>query len=151
MTLSQGMELVLMLALLVLLIVAGVLVSRMRMLATSLEVTLARLQSEMSKLVNEVTELVDEAGEDVSKFEPLPVATNAVTARWVVLQSSRTQPLPRRLSRPKHCELVRTGWLPCSGPNAPCIKGDDSGQEITVVYIGNRRWRRHQYLGSQEN
>ncbi len=80
MTLSQGMELVLMLALLVLLIVAGVLVSRMRMLATSLEVTLARLQSEMSKLVNEVTELVDEAGEDVSKFETLLDATNAVTS-----------------------------------------------------------------------
>ena len=80
MTLSQGMELVLTVALLVLLIVAGIVVSRMRTLATSLEVTLGRLQSEMSKLVDEVTELVDDAGEDVSKFETLLDATNAVTS-----------------------------------------------------------------------
>lgn len=80
MTLSQVVDLVVTIVLLVLLAMAGVLLSRAMTLVSSLEQTLRRLQHEMTNLVEEVSELVDDAGEDVSKFETLLDAANAVTS-----------------------------------------------------------------------
>ncbi len=80
MTLSQGVDLALTVALLVLVIAVAVELARLREVAMSLGATLGRLQSEMSRLVDEVAELVDDAGEDVSKFGTLLDAANAVTS-----------------------------------------------------------------------
>ena len=80
MTLTQGIDLVLLALLMVLVVVLGTTVSRLRSLEVSLETTLSRMQSELSHLVDEAVELVDNAGEDVSKFEVLLDAANVATS-----------------------------------------------------------------------
>lgn len=80
MTLTQGIDIAIVILLLTVLTAVFSLLLKVRSLIVSFELTLARLQSEMTRLVAEANELVDGAGVDVSKFENLLDAANSVTS-----------------------------------------------------------------------
>ncbi|TAN23744.1 MAG: hypothetical protein EPN30_07190 [Actinomycetota bacterium] len=79
MTFAQLVDLVVTVVLLVLLVMAGLLISEARSMVRSLEKVSQELEAEMKKLVHEVSGLVDDAEHDVSKFETLLDSATTVT------------------------------------------------------------------------
>lgn len=80
MTFSQIIDLVITIGLLVSVIFAVILVTKLRRALSEVKNALDLVQGEISKLVREATFLVDDAGVDVSKFETLLDAANTVTS-----------------------------------------------------------------------
>lgn len=80
MTFSQIIDLVITIGLLVSVIFAAILVTKLRRALSEVKNALDLVQGEISKLVREATFLVDDAGVDVSKFETLLDAANTVTS-----------------------------------------------------------------------